>query len=533
VSANDTAIGTFATASGGNSLATGVNSSASGTNAYASGVDALASGNNSSAIGTSALASNTNTQAFGTGAQATAVNASASGAGARADGLNSVAVGAGSWAQAQDSFAAGTQAVTRGASALAIGNQASGTGLSSISIGESSTATNTNATAFGTRASATAVNSAAYGAGASSAYANSTAIGAGAFTSRPDQISIGTRGQSYQMPGLSNNGNFVGKAYQSGSTRAITTDAQGNLGTSSYDLDKGFKGLGAGINSMGAMTGAMSALPTYVGSQDEWGRCGVSGGGTGGVGAAAFGCAVRIGDRVHLNGAMAIGPSQDYDAGSTSPLTGRIGVSFPLGIIHKTKPTTVAVLPNGESVAKAIGERDQQITMLTKQIGELQSRINGLTPIAANEKPNAATDALVRDLQAQVQALREKLAATSGVTSTNAQLLDRIKELEAQMGQLRRASLAQPGSLSASSTSMQSLEQRINEQDTLIKTLMQRLKSVTTFAAPELKTPAASSPAPQPPAARMSPFNPSATSRSLPPVQPSTASFPEQSSLLP
>jgi len=335
------------------------------------------------------------------------------------------------------------------------------------------------------------------------------------------------------MPGLTNNGNFVGKAYQSGSTRAITTDAQGNLGTS-YDLDKGFRGLAAGINSMGAMTAAMSALPTYVGSQDEWGRCGVGGGGIGGgVGAAAFGCAVRIGDRMHLNGAMAIGPSQDYDAGTTSPLTGRIGLTFPLGVIHKTKSTTVAVLPNGESVAKAIGERDQQIAMLTKQIGDLQSRINGLTPIAANEKPNAATDALVRDLQAQVQALREKLAATSGVTSTNAQLLDRIKELEAQMGQLRRASLAQPGSLSASSTSMQSLEQRINEQDTLIKTLMQRLKSVTTFAAPELKPPAASSPAPQPPAARMSPFNPSATSRSIPPVQPSTASFPEQSSLLP
>ena len=230
---------------------------------------------------------------------------------------------------------------------------------------------------------------------------------------------------------------------------------------------------------------------------------------------------------------MAIGPSQDYDAGTTSPLTGRIGLTFPLGVIHKTKSTTVAVLPNGESVAKAIGERDQQIATLTKQIGDLQSRINGLTPIAANEKPNAATDALVKDLQAQVQALREKLAATSGVSSTNAQLLDRIKELEAQMGQLRRAAAAQPGTMGASATSMQSLEQRINEQDTLIKTLIQRLKSVTTFGSPEVKPPAASSPAPQPPAPRVSPFTPSATSRAIPPVQPYTTSFPEQSSLLP
>jgi hypothetical protein len=93
-------------------------------------------------------------------------------------------------------------------------------------------------------------------------------------------------------------------------------------------------------------------------------------------------------------------------------------------------------------------------------------------------------------------------------------LLDRIKELEAQMTQLRRTAAAQPGFVGASTTSMQSLEQRVNEQDTLIRTLMQRLKSVTTFGGPELKPPAA-------------------TSRAMPPVQPFTSTFPEQSSLLP
>jgi cell division protein FtsB len=43
-------------------------------------------------------------------------------------------------------------------------------------------------------------------------------------------------------------------------------------------------------------------------------------------------------------------------------------------------------------VAQAIGVRDQQISTLTKQIGDLQAR-------------NVATDALVQELQAQVQAL--------------------------------------------------------------------------------------------------------------------------------
>jgi cell division protein FtsB len=72
-------------------------------------------------------------------------------------------------------------------------------------------------------------------------------------------------------------------------------------------------------------------------------------------------------------------------------LTGRIGRTFPLGFIQR-KHTTVAMLPNGESVAQAIGVRDQQISALTKQIGDLQAR-------------NVATDALVQELQAQVQAL--------------------------------------------------------------------------------------------------------------------------------
>ena len=389
----------------------------------------------------------------------------------------------------------------------------------------------TNAVALGRLSTASGSNSTALGVYSTAAYTNSTAIGVGATTTRADQVAIGTQGQSYQMPGLSNNGNYVGKSYQSGSTRAMTVDAQGNLGTS-YDLDKAFQGLGNGLNSMAAMTAALSGLPNAVGLDDEWGRCGVAAGGSGGIGAAALGCAVRIGDRIHLNGALGIGPSYDYAAGSTSPLTGRIGLTFPLGFIQR-KHTTVAVLPNGESVAQAIGVRDQQISTLTKQIGDLQTRINSLTTVAASEKPNAATDALVKDLQAQVQALREKLASSSGVNSTNVQLLDRIKELEAQMSQLRRAAAAQPGSLGASTTSMQSLEQRVNEQDTLIKTLIQRLKSVTTFGAPEVKPPAASNPAPQAPAPRVAPFNPSATSRAVPPVRPYTSSFPEQSSLLP
>jgi hypothetical protein len=101
------------------------------------------------------------------------------------------------------------------------------------------------------------------------------------------------------------------------------------------------------------------------------------------------------------------------------------------------------------------------------------------------------------------------------------------------MSQLRRAAAVQPGSLGASTTSMQSLEQRVNEQDTLIKTLIQRLKSVTTFGAPEVKPPAASNPPPQAPTPRVAPFSPSATSSAMPPVRPYTSSFPEQSSLLP
>ena len=483
--------------------AVGTSSSALGVNASAFGFKANAAGTGAVAIGTASLASGLNATAIGPRASAVFEGSTALGADATAVLANQLMLGTKSNLYAMPGLAPdGTfvgsafqigaiQAMTvdaqgnLGTSALNLGiDTRSGT----VAIGPGASATSVDSTAVGSRSTASAPGASAFGAGASATQTNSTAIGTGAATTRPDQVAIGTSGQSYLLPGLGNGGGFVGQAFQSGSTRAVTVDSQGNLGTS-YDLEQGFKGLGAGINAMGAMTAAMSALPTYVGSQDEWGRCGVGGGGSGGIGAGAFGCAIRLGDRVHLNGAMAIGPGINYEAGTTSPVTGRIGVTFPLGIIHKSKPGTVAILSNGESLALAIGERDRQIAALTAQINDLRARIANLSNPVSSSGNSANSAALVLRLQAQVKALSDQLASSRTLSDINGQLMERIQQLEAQMAQVRRSAGLQPSGTAVAPIRVSSLEQRINQQDLLIQSLIDRLKSVTTLTPAPAATP--------------------------------------------
>ena len=520
--ANAQAIGVGSTASGNNSVAIGTNSTASGDCAVAMGQSATASGRCSVAAGGGSLAVSSTDVAIGAGStadnQGGAFAATAIGRGALAQGNGAVAIGDGAFA-ADPGTAVGTNAAALGVDSSAYGFNASSSGL--------------RATAIGTQSSAGGTDSLALGSFASAPFSGSTAIGTGAASTRPNQVMIGTSATSYTLPGLATGGGFVGGANQQGSTRAVTVDAQGNLGTN-VDLDSAFRSLGNGINSMGAMTAALSALPNTVSAQDEWGRCGVAGGSSGGVAAGALGCSVRLGERIHLNGAMGIGPSYSYQAGMTSSLTGRIGVSFPLGTLPRSKAPSVATLPSGESVAQAIGARDTQIAELTRQIGDLQSRIVSLSSATSGQsRANPGSEALVHDLQVQVQLLKQKLAAVSGVASTNAQLLDRIRQLEAQMLQLRHSAAAAPASqASSSSVSMGALERRINEQDVIIQTLIRQLHALNANGSPAAQP----SLAPNPPAARtlapVSSTSPAVTRPSRSGVTPLTL-YPDQSSLLP
>lgn len=91
------------------------------------------------------------------------------------------------------------------------------------------------------------------------------------------------------------------------------------------------------INSTGALVAAMSAVPTMSAGEDEPARCGIGTGGISNSYAFAAGCAIKINNRLHLNGAISFTDSVDYFNNSSSSIAGRIGFSFPLFVQKSSK----------------------------------------------------------------------------------------------------------------------------------------------------------------------------------------------------
>ena len=246
-----TANGASATADlGPDNFACGVNANASGSASHntATGFSANASGDMSfnTATGDSANASGT----FG-GNTATGFGANASGIGGRniatgfsanASGDRSLNIATGYSADASGTFgsniATGPVANASGVSGrnIATGSlaNASGDNSSNIAIGSNAVATDgsttgTNNTAVGNSSSATGLNSSAFGNGASATFANSAAFGNGATTTRANQQVFGTAGNTYTTPGITS---AASKSAQTGQTQLVTSDASGNLATS-------------------------------------------------------------------------------------------------------------------------------------------------------------------------------------------------------------------------------------------------------------------------------------------------------------
>jgi hypothetical protein len=89
-----------------------------------------------------------------------------------------------------------------------------------------------NNTAVGNEARANATNATALGQGAIANFANSTAIGQGASTTRVNQVTIGTGTNTYTLSGIASAASL---SAQTGPVSFVTTDANGNLATSSFN----------------------------------------------------------------------------------------------------------------------------------------------------------------------------------------------------------------------------------------------------------------------------------------------------------
>jgi trimeric autotransporter adhesin len=139
-----------------------------------------------------------------------------------------VALGHAAKAYAKKGIAIGNNA-TAGIEAAANPN----TAYAAIAIGENTRATGTNAVALGWQAQATAENSVAIGRDSEATHTNSTAIGSQAKTTRENQIVLGTGTTTYTMAGINS---AASRAAQQGATNIVTSDAFGNLATSSLSL---------------------------------------------------------------------------------------------------------------------------------------------------------------------------------------------------------------------------------------------------------------------------------------------------------
>lgn len=133
--------------------------------------------------------------------------------------------GTGAAATNDGAIAVGVLSVASGVGSIAIGTPF-GTGTAPVAAGDNSIAMGSNAST-----AAGATNAMALGTGASAGFANSVAIGPGATTTRANQAVLGTAAATYTLPGITSAASLAAQAPNS---KFVTTDAAGNLATSSF-----------------------------------------------------------------------------------------------------------------------------------------------------------------------------------------------------------------------------------------------------------------------------------------------------------
>lgn len=228
---------------------------------------------------------------------------------------------------------------------------------------------------IGLDSSALGERSAAFGAGANASFDRSTAVGEGAITTRPDQMVLGRQTTEVTVPNLSGKGSGVVSADSDGTLRRLAISGQ-KLERAIPRLESAARSLGQAIQGAGAISAAMSAVPELTLQEDEPLRCGFGTGGYGSQYAVAAGCAARISKRVHVNGALSYAPPVDYAYGQTSPVAGRVGVSFPLGKISNTvHAREIKSSETGEvisiKVSELVLENEKQSALIKSQQNEI------------------------------------------------------------------------------------------------------------------------------------------------------------------
>lgn len=237
------AIGPLSQSTGEDTIAMGHETTATHGSAMALGDTAIATGNGSTAVGPDAIAlasdggggyiQQATADAFGFRSYADGSQAAAIGNNSGAIGANATTVRG--WALGAQATSLGTDSISNGDMATAVGARAHAFGDTATAFGAQTSATAENASAFGVNAIAAASGSTALGSGASTGnFTNATALGVGAAATANDQMMLGTSATTYAAPGVNS---ALSHARQSGPTKFVSADANGNLATSAYGPD--------------------------------------------------------------------------------------------------------------------------------------------------------------------------------------------------------------------------------------------------------------------------------------------------------
>ena len=257
----------------------------------------------------------------------------------------------------------------------------------------------------------------AIGAQATATYDRSSAVGAGAATTRKDQIVLGTSKTEVTAPNLAGDGTEIIAANEDGTLQRTSMSFKQldkAVNRKLPKLESAARGLGQAVQASGAIASAMSAIPEVTLQEDEPARCGVGTGAYGSQYAISAGCAVRVGDRLHLNGALSYTPSVDYEYGSTASIAGRLGFSFPLGKRKEsTKVSSSEISEYRTEMNASFVELKDDLRSRDQQIDELKAKLEALLEQQNDNRGmtgpgSESTDELVALLREQIKQLEEE-----------------------------------------------------------------------------------------------------------------------------
>ena len=434
--------------------------------------------------GDDAVASSENTTAIGSRSRATAARSTALGAGAKATHTNSIAIGARSTTTRDNQLMLARPQVEITAPSLqrskSIDVSTNQEQLSTVMANADGTLKRTNAV--------TSENG--------KTTVNGSNITLGDVNTQVQVPSLSGRGDS--LVGVSNDGELfnssfdpsvindnrvliIDNANQINQNIQQINDNTNNISKNRKDINKlegAARSLGDAAEAAGAMGAALSGIPEVSLLPEEPLRCGFAGGGFGSQYAIAGGCAARIKNSLHLNGAIAYSPTVDYHYGSTSSLAGRLGFSFPIGGGGSQQSSTPKAQPSGEdwtgNTSESMPKTNQQPSS-APPVQPLWYRTEVKQTIAKLESDVSSRDEQIELLKSRLQKLIDDQKSNNGAAQEEDELIailqKRITELEDEKAESEAEDQRQ-------NARIEELEDKLEAQESRFDALMDRVQSL-------------------------------------------------------